>query len=54
MKTVVLSIAIVAMAFVLLGVRVLFVKGGKFPSSHISSSPELRRKGVVCMHENHE
>lgn len=34
MKTVILAIMLVAVAFVLLGVRVLFVKGGKFPSHH--------------------
>lgn len=34
MKTVILAIILVAAAFVLLGVKVLFVKGGKFPSHH--------------------
>ena len=31
MKVVLLSILLLAIAFVLLGVKVLFVKGGKFP-----------------------
>lgn len=48
MKLLLLSIALVAVAFVLLGVRVLFVKGGRFPSSHAHSSDELRRRGVGC------
>lgn len=48
METVILSICLVAVAFVLLGVKVLFVKGGKFPSGHVHSSPALRRKGIDC------
>lgn len=48
METVILSICLVAVAFVLLGVKVLFVKGGKFPSGHVHSSPALRRRGVSC------
>ncbi|MBO4994910.1 MAG: hypothetical protein J6C78_02960 [Muribaculaceae bacterium] len=36
------------MALLALGVRVLFVKGGKFPSGHVGSIPELRRRGIKC------
>lgn len=43
-----LTIFILALAVVLLGVKVFFVKGGKFPSMHAHSSPELRRRGVGC------
>ena len=32
----------------LLGIRVFFVKGGRFPSSHISDNRHLRNKGIVC------
>lgn len=39
---------IVAVAVVLLGIRVFFVKGGRFPSSHISDNRHLRNKGIVC------
>ena len=48
METVILSICLVAAAFVLLGVKVLFIKGGKFPSGHVHSSPALRSKGISC------
>lgn len=47
-KTLLLSIALLAAAFIMLGVKVLFVKGGRFPSGHAHSSPELRRRGVSC------
>lgn len=35
MKLLLLSILLVALAVVLLGVKVFFVKGGKFPSGHV-------------------
>lgn len=52
MKLVLLSIAFVALAVVLLGVKVFFVRGGKFPSGHAHDSEALRRKGVGCAHRD--
>ena len=40
------------LAVVMLGVRVFFVKGGKFPSSHVGDNPALREKGIKCHREN--
>lgn len=54
MKLILLSIAITAISAILLGVKVLFVKGGRFPSSHIGDSPALRRRGITCAHDNKE
>lgn len=48
MKTVILSLILIAVAFVLLGVKVLFVKGGKFPSGHVHNNPGLRKRGITC------
>lgn len=42
------TVGFVAVAVVLLGIRVFFVKGGCFPSSHISDNRHLRNKGIVC------
>lgn len=50
MKVAVLSIIAVLVSVVLLGVRVLFVKGGRFPDTHIGSNAVLRKKGIVCAH----
>lgn len=43
-----ITFVILAVAIVLLGVKVLFVKGGKFPSGHAGDSPALRKKGIGC------
>lgn len=48
MKTVLLAIAIVAVCVVLLGIKVLFVKGSAFPSGHVHDNVALRRKGISC------
>ncbi|MDE7459088.1 MAG: hypothetical protein K2M77_09520 [Muribaculaceae bacterium] len=52
MKLVLLSIAIIGLSVVLLGVKVLFVKGGRFPSGHVGHSAALRRKGISCAHND--
>lgn len=48
MKTVILAVIILGIAFVLLGVKVLFVRGGKFPSGHVHDNAALRKKGIRC------
>lgn len=52
MKLAVLTIIILALSFVLLGVKVLFVKGGKFPTGHVGDSAALRSKGIGCASHN--
>lgn len=48
MKIVLLTVIILAAAVIMLGVKVFFVKGGKFPSGHAHSSPALRARDVTC------
>ncbi|MCC8070357.1 MAG: hypothetical protein LIO90_00960 [Bacteroidales bacterium] len=50
MKLVLLTILLVAIAVVLLGVKVFFVKGGRFPSGHVHDVEALRRRGIGCAH----
>ncbi|MCM1051941.1 MAG: hypothetical protein NC349_08260 [Paenibacillus sp.] len=55
MMTILLSISLaailLAMAVLLLGVKVFFVKGGRFPSGHAHDSAELKRRGIGCHHD---
>lgn len=48
--TVLSAVILVGIAIVALGVKVLFVKGGRFPSGHAHDLPELRRRGIGCAH----
>ncbi|MDE5785258.1 MAG: hypothetical protein K2H98_01875 [Duncaniella sp.] len=43
-----LAILFLAVAVVLLGVKVFFKKGGRFPSGHAHDIPALRDKGITC------
>lgn len=48
MKVILLSIAIVGVCVLLLGVKVFFVPGARFPSGHIHEHAALRRRGITC------
>ncbi len=48
MATLLLTLAIVGLAVLLLGVKVFFVKGGRFPNTHIHDNPEMRKRGIKC------
>ena len=54
MATIMLSIGAIALCIVLLGVKIFFVKGGKFPSMHIHDNPALRKKQIRCYKEELE
>lgn len=48
-ETILITLLIVAISLVLLGVKVFFTKGGKFPNGHVSGNKALRKKGNrVC------
>lgn len=47
--TVLLTLLIVAICIVLLGVKVFFVKNGKFPNGHVSGNKAMRDRGIGCV-----
>ena len=47
-ETILITLLIVAISLLLLGVKVFFTKGGKFPNGHVSGNKELRKKGIGC------
>ena len=49
LDTILITLLIVAICVLLLGVRVFFVKGGKFPNTHVSGNKALRDKGIGCV-----
>ena len=48
LNTILFTLLIVAICLVLLGLKVFFVKGGKFPNGHVSGNKSLREKGIGC------
>lgn len=49
LKTLILSFAILLICFVFLAVKVLFVKKGTFPKTHVSQSKAMRDRGIHCV-----
>lgn len=49
LDTVLITLLIVAICVLLLGVKVFFVKGGRFPNGHVSGNKALRKKGIGCV-----
>lgn len=48
LQTLFFSLLIVAICLILLGIKVFFVRGGKFPNGHVSGNKVLRDKGIHC------
>lgn len=44
-----ISLAVVAVAFALLSIKVLLKRNGKFSSQHVHDNPGLRRQGIHCV-----
>ncbi len=47
-KIILLSVALVAIAMFGLAIRILLLKGGKFPNTHVSGNKYLKSQGVYC------
>lgn len=44
-----ISLAVVAVAFALLSIKVLLRRNGKFSSQHVHDNPGLRKQGIHCV-----
>ena len=44
-----ISLAVVAVAFALLSIKVLLKRNGKFSSQHVHDNPGLRKPGIHCV-----
>ena len=48
MTTVILAIVLIGIFFLLMSIRLIFVKGGKFRGTCASESPFLHKDGTSC------
>ncbi len=51
LKTLLISLAFVAIAVVLLSVKLLVKKNGRFSSMHIHDSQPMKERGINCVIE---
>lgn len=49
LNTILLTLGIVAVAVLLLSVKLLIKPNGTFSSQHVSDNPALRKKGIHCV-----
>jgi hypothetical protein len=49
LKTIAITVLIIAICIALLSVKVIFKKDGKFSSQHIHDSKALRDQGIHCV-----
>ena len=49
LKTAIFCVIIVGMAMLLLSVRVLLKKNGRFVKTHVSQSKAMRERGITCV-----
>ena len=48
LKTLLITLLIVAICIALLSVKILFKKNGRFPNTHVSGSKAMRKRGIGC------
>lgn len=49
LKTILITVLIVAICMALLSVKILFKKNGRFPNTHVSGSKAMRKRGIGCV-----
>ena len=52
MKTLLFTVALLALAVLFLGITIFFIKGGKFPNTHIHANPEMRKRDITCARDD--
>ena len=48
LKTIIISFILLAVAILLMGIRIFFTKKGTFPNTHISGSQAMKDRGISC------
>lgn len=49
LKIVLIAIALISTAILALSIRIVLVKDGKFPETHISRNLQMKKKGILCV-----
>ncbi len=53
MKLVLVAIIIISLCVLLLSLKIILKKGGRFPSTHVGDSKEMRKRGIGCHTSQH-
>ena len=47
-KTLLFTLLIIAICFVLLAITIIIKKNGRFPNTHVGGNKEMRKRGIKC------
>ena len=48
LKIILVAVVLVALAILGLAIKILVLRNGKFPETHISRSPHMKARGISC------
>ena len=48
-KTLLFTLLIIAISIVLLAIKIIIKKNGRFPNTHVGGNKEMRRRGIKCV-----
>lgn len=48
LKLLLLSTVLIILALAGLGIRILILKNGRFPQTHVGKNKEMRKRGIRC------
>lgn len=49
LSTVLIAIVVIGASILLLGIKVFFVKNGKFPNPHVGGNEAMRKRNIGCV-----
>ncbi len=49
LETILISVLIVAICMLLLALQIILKKNGKFPNTHVSGNPAMKKQGIRCV-----
>ena len=48
-KTLLFTLLIIAICVALLAIKVIVLKNGRFPNTHVGGNKEMRKRGIKCV-----
>jgi hypothetical protein len=48
-NTIVITVVLISLVVLALSIRIVLAKDGKFPETHISRNPEMKKRGIHCV-----
>lgn len=47
-QTILAALILIGIAVIGLAIRIIIIKGGRFPETHVGHNKEMRKRGIFC------